>query len=90
MGTFCLVPTNNPPTHLESESVVALVGGPAADAERGEVHGAVLDLAERRAQRLPAHRHLRLPLAVRLAATLLETCKMSKKQLELYRYVDWR
>ena len=59
-------------SHLESESVVALVGGPAADAQRGEVHGAVLDLAQRRAQRLTARRNLRLPRAVRLAATLLE------------------
>ena len=58
--------------HLESEAVRALVGGPAADPERGEVHFAVLDVAERRAQRLAAHRHLRLPLAVRLAPPLLE------------------
>ena len=61
------------PTHLESEAVVALVGGPAADPERGEVHRAVVDVAERRTQRLPAHRNLRLPLAVRLAPPLLET-----------------
>lgn len=66
------------PAHLESESVLALVGGPAADPERGEVHGAVLDVAERRAQRLPAHRHLRLPLAARLAPTLLEPCEQKK------------
>ena len=71
-GHFCLVPSN-PPTHLESEAVVALVGGPAADPERGEVHRAVVDVAERRTQRLPAHRNLRLPLAVRLAPPLLET-----------------
>ena len=59
-------------SHLEPEPVVALVCGPAADAERGEVHGAVLDLAQRRAQRLPARGNLGLPRAVRLAPTLLE------------------
>ena len=59
-------------THLEAEPVVALVGGLAADPEGGEVHRAVVDVAERRAERFPARRHFRLPLAVRLAPPLLE------------------